>query len=250
MARKLEGKVALVTGGSRGIGLASAKALAAEGAKVFITGRNEEEVAHAAAQIGFGAVGVRSDATKLDQLDALYERIRGEAGRLDVLFANAGGGEMQALGAITPEHFDQTFDRNVKAVLFTVQKALPLLSNGASIILTGSTTGSMGTPAFSVYSASKAAVRNFARSWILDLADRGIRVNTISPGPIHTPGLVDLAPTPDAQQGLLTHLAGQVPMGRVGRPEEIGSAVVFLASSDSSFVNGTELFVDGGMAQV
>ncbi|WP_250500799.1 SDR family oxidoreductase [Caballeronia sp. GAWG1-5s-s] len=250
MARKLEGKIALVTGATSGIGLATAKRFAAEGAHVYITGRRQGELDAAVASID-NATGVRVDSSKLDQLDALYEQIRGEKGRLDVLFANAGGGSMVPLGEITEEHYHDTFDRNVKGTLFTVQKALPLLSKGASVILTGSTAGTEGTAAFSVYSASKAAIRNFARSWILDLKDRGIRVNTISPGATKTPGLVDLA-GPDAtqQQGLLDYLASRIPMGRVGDPDEIAAAALFLASDDASFVNGAELFVDGGQAQV
>ncbi|WP_250536568.1 SDR family oxidoreductase [Caballeronia sp. AZ10_KS36] len=250
MARKLEGKIALVTGATSGIGLATAKRFAAEGAHVYITGRRQAELDAAVAAID-NATGVRVDSSKLDQLDALYEQIRGEKGRLDVLFANAGGGSMSPLGEITEEHYHDTFDRNVKGTLFTVQKALPLLSKGASVILAGSTAASEGTAAFSVYSASKAAVRNFARSWILDLKDRGIRVNTISPGATKTPGLVDLA-GPDAaqQQGLLDYLASRIPMGRVGDPNEIAAAALFLASDDASFVNGAELFVDGGQAQV
>ncbi|QSN63040.1 SDR family NAD(P)-dependent oxidoreductase [Caballeronia sp. M1242] len=250
MARKLEGKIALVTGATSGIGLATAKRFAAEGAHVYITGRRQAELDAAVAAID-NATGVRVDSSKLDQLDALYEQIRGEKGRLDVLFANAGGGSMLPLGEITEEHYHDTFDRNVKGTLFTVQKALPLLSKGASVILTGSTAGTEGTAAFSVYSASKAAIRNFARSWILDLKDRGIRVNTISPGATKTPGLVDLA-GPDAaqQQGLLDYLASRIPMGRVGDPNEIAAAALFLASDDASFVNGAELFVDGGQAQV
>lgn len=250
MTKKLEGKIALVTGGTTGIGLASAQALANEGATVFITGRRQAELDAAVALVGNGAIGVRGDSTKLADLDALFAEIQTRAGRLDVVYVNAGGGELQPLGAITEAHFDDTFDRNVKGVLFTVQKALPLLSKGASVILTGSTAGSMGTAAFSVYSASKAAVRALVRSWILDLKDRDIRVNVISPGPVRTPGLVGLAHTKEEQEGLLAHLASQVPMGRVGEAEEIGRAVVFLASSDASFVNGAELFVDGGMAQV
>ncbi|MGJ7511178.1 SDR family NAD(P)-dependent oxidoreductase [Variovorax sp. GT1P44] len=250
MTTKLEGKIALVTGGTTGIGLASAQALAAEGAKVFITGRRQAELDAAVASIGKGAVGVRSDASKLADLDRLYAEIKQKAGRLDVLFANAGGGDMLPLSEVTEQHYDQIFDRNVKGVLFTVQKALPLLVDGSSVILTASTTSVKGTAAFSVYSASKAAVRNFARSWVLDLKDRGIRVNAISPGPVRTPGLVELAPSKEAQDGLLGYLASLVPMGRLGDPAEIGRAVVFLASSDSSFVNGAELFVDGGMAQV
>ncbi|MDR5809181.1 SDR family oxidoreductase [Caballeronia sp. LZ019] len=253
MARKLESKIALVTGATSGIGLATAKRFAAEGAHVYITGRRQPELDAAVAAIGeIGtATGLRVDSSKLDQLDALYEQIRGEKGRLDVLFSNAGGGSMVPLGDITEDHYHDTFDRNVKGTLFTVQKALPLLSRGASVILAGSTATIEGTAAFSVYSASKAAIRNFARSWILDLKDRGIRVNTISPGATKTPGLVDLA-GPDAaqQQGLLDFLASRIPMGRVGDPNEIASAALFLASDDASFVNGAELFVDGGQAQV
>lgn len=250
MSHKLEGKIALVTGGTTGIGLATAKRFAEEGAHVYITGRRQAELDKAVAEVG-NATGMAVDSTALEQLDALYERIRQAHGRLDVLFANAGGGSMQPLGEITEAHYHDTFDRNVKGVLFTVQKALPLLATGASVILTGSTAGSSGTSAFSVYSASKAAVRALARSWILDLKDRGVRINTLSPGPIRTPGLVDLA-GPDAaqQQGLLDYLAAQVPLGRVGEPVEIANAAVFLASSDASFVNGAELFVDGGLVQI
>jgi len=251
MTNRLEGRVALVTGGTSGIGLASARALAEEGATVYITGRRQAELDAAVKAIGPRGRGVRSDATKMAELDALFAQIKQQAGHLDVLFANAGGGTMVPLGAITEEHFDETFNRNVKAVLFTVQKALPLLVDGASIILTGSTAGSTGTPAFSVYSATKAAVRNFARNWVLDLKDRRIRVNVVSPGPIRTTGLVELAgDNKEQQDGLLAYLASLVPMGRVGEPAEVGKAVVFLASNDSSFVNGAELFVDGGVAQV
>ncbi len=250
MTRKLEGKIALVTGGTTGIGLATAKRFAEEGAHVYITGRRQAELDAAVALVG-SATGVQVDSTKLEQLDALYQQIGAEKGRIDVLFANAGGGSMLPLGEITETHFDDTFERNVKGVLFTVQKALPLLAKGASVILTGSTAGSSGTAAFSVYSASKAAVRAFARSWILDLKDRNVRINTLSPGATKTPGLVDLA-GPDAaqQQGLLDYLASQVPMGRVGEPEEIAAAALFLASDDASFVNGVELFADGGQAQI
>lgn len=250
MAGKLEGKVAVVTGGSTGIGLATAKRFVAEGAHVYVTGRRQAELDAAVAEIGGSATGVQADSGNLGDLDRLYEQIGAEKGRLDVLFVNAGGGTMLPLGSITEEQYEATFGSNVKGVLFTVQKALPLLVDGASVILTSSTTSIKGTPSFSVYSASKAAVRNFARSWILDVKDRGIRINVISPGPIETPGLRDLADTPDAQQGLLDYLASQVPLGRVGTPDEIGKAAVFLASDDSSFVNGIELFVDGGVAQV
>lgn len=254
MARKLDNKIALITGATSGIGLASAQRFAAEGAHVYLTGRRQAELDAAVKAIrgaGGNATGVRADSTKLEELDALYAQIKAEQGRLDVLFANAGGGSMVAFGNITEAHFDDTFDRNVKGVLFTVQKALPLLSEGASVILTGSTAGSSGTPAFSVYSASKAAVRSFARNWILDLKERGIRVNTISPGATRTPGLLDLAGSDAVQrEGLADYLAAQIPMGRLGNPQEIASAALFLASDDASFVNGIELFVDGGQQQI
>jgi NAD(P)-dependent dehydrogenase (short-subunit alcohol dehydrogenase family) len=250
MNGKLEGKIAIVTGGTSGIGLATAKVFAREGATVYITGRRQTELDAAVEQIG-NAIGVQVDSSKVEQLDAFYQRVKAEQGRIDVLFANAGGGSMLPLGQITEAHYYDTFDRNVKGTLFTVQQALPLLAQNASVILTGSTAGSSGTPAFSVYAASKAAVRAFARNWILDLKDRNVRVNTISPGATRTPGLVDLA-GPDAaqQQGLLDYLASQIPLGRVGEPDEIAKAALFLASSDASFVNGAELFVDGGQAQV
>ncbi|RAR57619.1 NAD(P)-dependent dehydrogenase (short-subunit alcohol dehydrogenase family) [Paraburkholderia unamae] len=254
MARKLDNKIALVTGATSGIGLATAQRFAAEGAHVYLTGRRQAELDAAVQSIretGGQASGVRVDSTKLNELDALYAQIKEEQGRLDVLFANAGGGSMLPFGNITEEHFDDTFNRNVKGVLFTVQKALPLLARGASVILTGSTAGSAGTAAFSVYSASKAAVRSFARNWILDLKDRQIRVNTISPGATRTPGLLDLAGDDAAQrQGLADYLAAQIPMGRLGEPGEIASAALFLASDDASFVNGIELFVDGGQQQI
>ncbi|WP_175672993.1 SDR family NAD(P)-dependent oxidoreductase [Burkholderia ambifaria] len=254
MARKLDNKIALVTGATSGIGLATAQRFAAEGAHVYLTGRRQVELDAAVTGIleaGGKATGVRSDSTRLDELDALYEQIKKEHGRLDVLFVNAGGGSMLPLGSITEVHYDETFDRNVKGVLFTVQKALPLLADGASVILTGSTAGSAGTAAFSVYSASKAAVRAFARSWILDLKERHIRVNTISPGATRTPGLLDLAGDDATQrQGLADYLAAQIPMGRLGEPGEIASAALFLASDDASFVNGIELFVDGGQQQI
>ncbi|MEM5274969.1 SDR family oxidoreductase [Cupriavidus taiwanensis] len=254
MARKLDNKIALVTGATSGIGLATAQRFAAEGAHVYLTGRRQAELDAAVKSIreaGGSATGVRVDSTKLGELDTLYAQIKEEQGHLDVLFANAGGGSMLPLGTITEEHYDDTFDRNVKGVLFTVQKALPLLAQGASVILTGSTAGSAGTAAFSVYSASKAAVRAFVRSWILDLKDRRVRVNTISPGATRTPGLLDLAGDDAAQrQGLADYLAAQIPMGRLGEPGEIASAALFLASEDASFVNGIELFVDGGQQQV
>jgi NAD(P)-dependent dehydrogenase (short-subunit alcohol dehydrogenase family) len=251
MTLKLVQKVAVITGGSTGIGLAMAKRFVSEGAKVYITGRRQAELDAAVSAIGGVAEGVRVDSTDLSQLQQLFDRIRDQHGKLDVLVANAGGGSLLPLGQITEEHFDDTFSRNVKGTLFTVQAALPLLGNGASVILTGSTAGSSGTEAFSVYAASKAAVRAFARNWILDLKGRGIRINTLSPGPIKTPGLVELVGNdPAQQQGFLDHLASLIPMGRVGDPDEIAKAAVFLASDDSSFVNGIELFVDGGMQQI
>jgi len=249
MNKSLTGKVALVTGGSTGIGLGAAQELAAQGARVFITGRRQAELDAAVEAIGPAATAIRADASVLADLDAVYAQIAKAAGRLDILFANAGGGDMLPLGAITEEHFDRIFGTNVRGVLFTVQKALPLLVDGASVILTSSTTSIQGTANFSVYSASKAAVRNFARSWALDLKDRGIRVNVVSPGPVRTPGLGDLVPE-EARQGLFDALASQVPLGRLGEPREIGKAVAFLASESASFINGIELFVDGGMAQV
>jgi NAD(P)-dependent dehydrogenase (short-subunit alcohol dehydrogenase family) len=250
-AAKLQGKVALVTGGTTGIGLATARRFAAEGAQVIVTGRRQAELDAAVEAIGHDTVGLRVDSSDLAALDGLYDEIRARFGRLDVLYANAGGGSMLPLGEITEEQFDDTFGRNVKGTLFTVQKALPLLSQGASVILTGSTAGSTGTPAFSVYAASKAAVRAFARNWILDLKGRNIRVNTLSPGPTRTTGLVELAGNDAAaQQGLVDALAAQVPLGRVADPDEIAKAAVFLASDDASFVNGAELFADGGLAQI
>jgi NAD(P)-dependent dehydrogenase (short-subunit alcohol dehydrogenase family) len=250
MHRKLEGKIAVVTGGTTGIGLAVAKRFAGEGAHVVVTGRRQAELDAAVEAIG-DATGVRVDSSNMAELDMLFDRVKLEKGRIDVLMANAGGGSMLPLGSITEEQFDDTFGRNVKGVLFTVQKALPLLADSASVILTGSTAASGGTEAFSVYAASKAAVRAFARNWILDLKGRNIRINTLSPGPIKTPGLVGLA-GPDAaqQQGMLDHFATLVPMGRVGDPDEIAKAAVFLASDDASFVTGIELFVDGGMRQI
>jgi NAD(P)-dependent dehydrogenase (short-subunit alcohol dehydrogenase family) len=248
---KLAEKVVVITGGSTGIGLAIAKRFVGEGAKVYITGRRQAELDAAVRAIGGGAEGARVDSADLAQLQSLFDHIKAQHGKLDVLVANAGGGSLLPLGQITEAHFDDTFARNVKGTLFTVQTALPLLGRGSSVILTGSTAASGGTEAFSVYAASKAAVRAFARNWILDLKGRGIRVNTLSPGPIKTPGLVELVGT-DAgqQQGFLDHLATLIPLGRVGDPDEIAKAAVFLASDDASFVNGIELFVDGGQRQI
>ncbi|MBW4444919.1 MAG: SDR family oxidoreductase [Plectolyngbya sp. WJT66-NPBG17] len=247
---KLEGKVALVTGGTSGIGLATAKQFVAEGAHVFITGRRQPELDAAMKEIGKNVTGVQSDASNLADLDRLFATIKQEQGHLDVLFANAGSGEIAPLGAITEEHFDKTFGTNVKGLLFTVQKALPLLPDGASIILNASITSIKGTPAFSIYSATKAAVRSFARNWTLDLKDRKIRVNAISPGVVPTPGYNLLGLNDEQVQTFVDSQAITTPLGRVGTPDEIAKAVVFLASDDSSFVNGIELFVDGGMAQI
>lgn len=246
---KLKGKIALITGGTTGIGLASAKQFAAEGATVFITGRRQAELDAAVDAIGAAAHGIQGDVSKLEDLDRIFAEIKAKAGHLDVVFANAGGGDMMPLEAITEEHFDRIFDVNVKGAVFTVQKSLPLLKDGGAILLTASTVSVKGTPNFSVYSASKAAVRNFARSWLLDLAPRKIRVNAISPGPIHTPGLTGLAPQ-GQEEGLLGYLTTLVPTGRLGQPSEVAKAAVFLASDDASFVNGIELFVDGGQAQI
>lgn len=250
MNQRLAQKIALITGGNSGIGLGTAKCFIAEGAYVFVTGRRQAELDAAVAMLGPNSFGIRGDVSKLPDLDRIYETIRSKKGRLDVLFANAGGGQLAPLGEISEEHFDTTFNTNVRGLLFTVQKALPLMSTGSSIVLNASTTTAMGTPAFSVYSATKAAVRSFARNWTLDLKGRGIRVNAISPGVVPTPGYDLLGLTKEQIQGFVDVQVQTIPLGRVGTPEEIGRAVVFLASSDSSFVNGIELFVDGGMAQI
>jgi NAD(P)-dependent dehydrogenase (short-subunit alcohol dehydrogenase family) len=251
MAKKLEGKVALVTGGSSGIGLTTAERFAAEGAQVFITGRRQAELDAAVKQIGQDVVGIRGDVANLADLDKLFDVIKQKAGRLDVLFANAGGGEFLPLGQITEAHFDKWFGINVKGLLFTVQKALPLMPDGASIILNASIVSIKGMPAFSVYSATKAAVRSFARTWAVDLKDRKIRVNAISPGIVVTPAYkAGLGMSDEQVEQYVTQASATVPLGRPGTTEEIANAVVFLASSDSSYVNGIELFVDGGMAQI
>jgi NAD(P)-dependent dehydrogenase (short-subunit alcohol dehydrogenase family) len=251
MSDRLDGKIAVITGGTSGIGLATAKLFAAEGAHVFITGRRADVLKSAAEEIGGNVTCVQIDSTNNADLDRLYEQVKDEAGRIDVLFANAGGGTMLPLGQITEAQIDDTFGLNVKAVIFTVQKALPLLVAGSSIILTGSAAGIMGTAAFSIYSASKAAVRNLARSWILDLKGTGIRVNVLSPGPIRTPALLDFAgDDPAQQQGMLDYLSTQIPLGRVGEPIEMAKVALFLASDDASFVNGAEIFADGGQAQI
>jgi len=247
---KLDGKVALVTGGNSGIGLATAKQFAREGAHVFITGRRAPDLAAAAKEIGGNVTAIQGDVSKRADLDRLVEEIKRQKGRLDVLFANAGVARYGTLGAIEEELFDAIFDVNVKGVLFTVQKALPLMPDGASIILNASIVGSKGLPANSVYSASKAAVRSFARTWATDLKARRIRVNAISPGTIDTPGLNDLLASSEVGEQRKKMISGAVPLGRFGQPDEIAKAVVFLASDDASYVTGTELFVDGGFAQV
>jgi NAD(P)-dependent dehydrogenase (short-subunit alcohol dehydrogenase family) len=240
----------VVTGGTSGIGLATAKAFSAEGASVFITGRRKEALDEAVRSIGGRVTGVQGDMSRLADIDRLYDTVQQKHGQIDVVFANAGGGEFAPLGSITEEHYERTFDTNVKGVVFTVQKALPLIKDGGSIVLTASTTSVSGTPALSVYSASKAAVRNFARNWILDLKDRHIRVNAISPGVTETAGLNELFGGGDQAEGTKDFLAGQIPAGRIGQPEEIAKAVLFLASDEASFVNGVELFVDGGQVQI
>jgi NAD(P)-dependent dehydrogenase (short-subunit alcohol dehydrogenase family) len=250
MASKFDNKVVIVTGGTSGIGLATAKAFAAEGASVFVTGRRQEALDAAVKQIGGRVTGVRGDMAVLADIDRLYDSVQQKHAQIDVVFANAGGGELAPLGAITEAHYQSTFDSNVKGILFTVQKALPLLRDGGSVILTSSTTSIKGTGAFSVYSATKAAVRNFARSWILDLKDRRIRVNAVSPGLTETAGLNDLFGGGEQAQSIKDYLVGQIPAGRIGQPEEIAKAVMFLASDDASYINGIELFVDGGQAQI
>jgi NAD(P)-dependent dehydrogenase (short-subunit alcohol dehydrogenase family) len=251
MAHRLKGKIAVVTGGTTGIGLASAKRFAAEGARVFITGRRQAELDKAVAAIGGNTTGIQADSAKMTDLNRLYAQVKAEVGRIEILFVNAGGGSNLPLGSITEEQYDDTFGRNVKGVLFTVQKALPLLVDGASVILTGSTASIVAMPAFSVYGASKAALRSFARHWTLDLKERRIRVNVLSPGPTKTPGLLGLAGDDRAaQQGMLDQMASELPLGRVADPDEIASVALFLASDESSFVTGVELFADGGQAQV
>jgi NAD(P)-dependent dehydrogenase (short-subunit alcohol dehydrogenase family) len=244
----LDGKNALVTGGTAGIGLASARALAAEGAHVFLTGRNQSTIDAAVASIGPSATGIRSDVSDPTQLDAIVDAVTAHGGGLDAVFTNAGGGEFATLADVTVEHYLDTFNRNVAGTLFTVQKVLPLLNPGASVILSGSTSASKGIPSFGVYAASKAAVRSFGRTWAAELAERGIRVNTLVPGPVETPGLVGLAPA-GGEKELLESLTADVTLGRIGQPEEIAAAVVFLASPASSFMTGSEMFVDGGEVQ-
>jgi NAD(P)-dependent dehydrogenase (short-subunit alcohol dehydrogenase family) len=247
---KLEGKTALITGGNSGIGLATAKQFVNEGAYVFITGRRDPELAAAVQEIGREVTGVRGDVSNLGHLDLLFAQIKREKSKLDIVFANAGVGTYAPLGKITEELYDSMFGINVKGLLFTVQKALALMPDGGSIILNASIVASKGFSSNSVYSATKAAVRSFARTWTTDLKDRRIRVNAVSPGSIDTPGLADLLASSDTGQERKQMIAKTVPLGRFGTPDEVARAVVFLASDDSSYITGTELFVDGGVAQV
>ncbi len=247
---KLEGKIALVAGGNSGIGLATAKRFVNEGAYVFITGRRKPELAAAVKEIGRNVTGVQGDVSKLGDLDRLFAQIKRGKGKLDIVFANAGAAKYAALGKITEEDYDSIFNINVKGVLFTVQQALPLLPDGASIILNASIVASKGLSSSSIYSASKAAVRSFARTWTTDLKDRRIRVNAVSPGSTDTPGLSELLASTETGEQRKKMMSNSIPLGRFGTPDEIAKAVVFLASDDSSYIAGTELFVDGGFAQV
>jgi NAD(P)-dependent dehydrogenase (short-subunit alcohol dehydrogenase family) len=247
---KLEGRIALITGGNSGIGLATAKQFVNEGAYVFITGRRDSELAAAVKEIGRNVTGIQGDVSNLDDLDRLFAQIKGEKGKLDIVFANAGVAKFGPLGKITEELYDSTFNINVKGLLFTVQKALPLMPDGASIILNASIVASKGLPINSVYSATKAAIRSFARTWTTDLKARRIRVNAVSPGAIDTPGLSGLLGSSEIGQQRLQMISSGVPLGRLGTPDEIAKAVVFLASDDASYITGAELFVDGGFAQV
>src|SRR5450432_3666660 len=248
--QKLAGKIAVVTGGSSGIGLATAKRFVEEGAHVVIAGRREKELKEAAAFIERNVTTVAGDVSRLEDLDRLYAVVKEKHGHIDILFANAGAGTVAPLAMATEAHFDQTFDVNVKGMFFTVQKALPLFKDGGSIILNSSVSNVLGVPAFTAYAASKAAVRSFSRAWTLELKDRKIRVNSMSPGPIETPALEKAGLTPEQAEQAAAQFVTQVPMGRRGKPEEIAAAVVFLASDESSYITGVDLAVDGGMAQV
>lgn len=251
MAAKLEGKITLITGGTSGLGLATARRFVAEGARVVLTGRRQAELERATAELGGNAVGVRGDVSNLADLDRLIAAIYERFGRLDVLFANAGGGGLQPLGEVTEENFDKYFGINVKGTLFTVQKALPLMAAGGSVVLNGSMASIKGMPGFGVYAATKAALRSFARTWAVDLKGRNIRVNVISPGTVVTPAYKsELGMTDEQLEGFVAHVSATAPLGRPGTPDEIAKAVVFLASDDSSYVTGADLFVDGGAAQI
>jgi NAD(P)-dependent dehydrogenase (short-subunit alcohol dehydrogenase family) len=247
---KLDGKIAVITGGNTGIGLATAKLFVAEGAYVYITGRRQEKLDEAVAEIGSNVTGVQGDVASQSDIDRLYEQVKSKHGKLDILFANAGAAEHGALGKITDEHFDRMFNGNVKGMVFTVQTLLPLLPDGASIIVTSSVVGSKGLPDNSIYAATKAAVRSFARTWTTGLKNRLIRVNAISPGPIDTEGLRKAMDSSGMGEQMKQGISASVPLGRLGEPEEIAKVALFLASSDSSYITGIELFVDGGFAQV
>jgi NAD(P)-dependent dehydrogenase (short-subunit alcohol dehydrogenase family) len=248
--KTLEGKIAVITGGSSGIGFATAKRFVEEGAHVVNTGRRETELKEAAAFIKRNVTTVVGDVSRLEDLDRLYAVVKEKHGHIDILFANAGAGTIGPLAVATEAHFDQTFDVNVKGVFFTVQKALPLFKDGGSIILTSSVANVRGDAAFTAYAASKAAVRNFARGWTVELKDRKIRVNSMSPGPIDTPALENAGLTAEQVKQAAAQFASEVPLGRRGKPEEVAAAVVFLASDESSYITGVDLAVDGGMAQV
>jgi NAD(P)-dependent dehydrogenase (short-subunit alcohol dehydrogenase family) len=247
---KLDGKIAVITGGNTGIGLAAAKLFVAEGAYVYITGRRQEKLDQAVAEIGSNVTGVQGDVASQSDINRLYEQIKSKHGKLDIIFANAGAAEHGPLGKITEEHFDRMFNGNVKGMVFTVQTLLPLLPDGASIIVTSSVVGSKGLGDNSIYAATKAAVRSFARTWTTGLKTRLIRVNAISPGPIDTEGLRKVMDSSGMGEQMKQGISASVPLGRLGEPEEIAKAALFLASSDSSYITGIELFVDGGFAQV
>ena len=250
MENKLEGKIAIITGGNSGIGLASAKRLVSEGAYVFITGRRQKEIDAAVSEIGKNVMGIQGDVSNLTDLDRLYNTVKDQKGHLDILFANAGIAQFSSLGEISEEHFDNIFRINVKGLLFTIQKSLPLFQDGGSIILNASVASSKGVEETSVYSASKAAVRSFARTWTADLRHRKIRVNAISPGPIDTPIFSSLTQNEEQMDQFKNYIVNTVPMGRMGSPDEIAKVVSFLASNESSYITGIELFVDGGLAQI
>ena len=250
MSGKLDGKVAVITGGSTGIGLATAQKFVAEGAYVFITGRRQAELDAAVKRIGKNVTAVQGDVAKLEDLDKLYETVAHEKGKIDIVVANAGIGKLVPTAEATPDHFDSIFDVNVRGVFFTVQKALRLLTDGASIVLVASNAQYKGIPGFAVYSATKAALRSFARTWAAEFKDRGIRVNTLSPGPIDTPIFETVGVPLDQVEAIKQSFSSQVPLGRIGQPEEMANAALFLASSDSSFTTGSDLVADGGMSQI
>jgi NAD(P)-dependent dehydrogenase (short-subunit alcohol dehydrogenase family) len=246
----LNGKVAVITGGNSGIGLAAAKRFVAEGAFVFITGRRQDELDKAVKEIGTNVVAVKGDVSKTEDIDRLYKEVAQKKGKIDIIFANAGIVEAVETSAATPEHFDKTFDINARGVYFTIQKALPLLNDGASIILTGSVVGQKGMPIYSTYAATKAALRSYARTWTAEFGKRGIRANVISPGPIETPILDRQFPTKESADELRAQFRASVPLGRIGLPEEVAAAAVFLASNESSYISGIDLPVDGGLVSV